>query len=70
LFSAYHFQQTAPLGVIGNQCWLPVVSLIIMPFCSVIGAGDAFSLEAPFVAVMGWGIDRMVDGATLVASGQ
>jgi len=26
-----------------------------------------FSLEAPFVAIMGWGIDRMVDAAELVA---
>src|SRR5690606_35449628 len=30
LFSAYHFQQTAPLGLIGNVIVLPVVSLLIM----------------------------------------
>lgn len=67
LFSAYHFQQTAPLGVIGNVLVLPVVSLIIMPFAVLSVLAMPFSLEAPFVAVMGWGIDRMVDGATLVA---
>lgn len=67
LFSAYHFQQTAPLGVIGNVLVLPVVSLVIMP-CAVMSVlAMPFSLETPFVLAMGWGIDRMVDGATLVA---
>ena len=67
LFSAYHFQQTAPLGVLGNVLVLPVVSLIIMPFAVLSVLAMPFGVEAPFVAVMGWGIDRMVDGAALVA---
>jgi competence protein ComEC len=67
LFSAYHFQQTAPLGVLGNVLVLPVVSLIIMPFAVISVLAMPFGVEAPFLAVMGWGIDRMVDGAVLVA---
>jgi competence protein ComEC len=67
LFSAYHFQQTAPLGVIGNVLVLPVVSLIIMPFAVMSVLVMPLGIEAPFVAAMGWGIDRMVDGAALVA---
>ena len=67
LFSAYHFQQTAPLGVVGNVLVLPVVSLIIMPFAVLSVLTMPFGVEAPFVTVMGWGIDRMVDGAVLVA---
>lgn len=67
LFSAYHFQQTAPLGVLGNVLVLPVVSLVIMPFAVVSVLAMPFGIEAPFVAVMGWGIDRMVDGAEMVA---
>ncbi|MGV8830902.1 MAG: ComEC/Rec2 family competence protein [Devosia sp.] len=67
LFSAYHFQQTAPLGVIGNVLVLPVVSLVIMPFGVLSVLAMPLGIEAPFFAVMGWGIDRMVDGATLVA---
>lgn len=67
LFSAYHFQQTAPLGVLGNVLVLPVVSLVIMPFAVLSVLAMPFGIEAPFVAAMGWGIDRMVDGATLVA---
>jgi competence protein ComEC len=67
LFSAYHFQQTAPLGVVGNMLVLPVVSLIIMPFALLSVLAMPFGLESGFLAVMGWGIDRMVDGAALVA---
>ena len=67
LFSAYHFQQTAPLGVVGNVLVLPVVSLVIMPFALLSVLAMPFSLEAPFVAITGWGIDRMVDAAELVA---
>jgi competence protein ComEC len=67
LFSAYHFQQTAPLGVIGNVLVLPVVSLLIMPFGLLAVVLMPLGVEAPFVAVMGWGIERMVDGASLVA---
>ncbi|KRA48827.1 ComEC/Rec2 family competence protein [Devosia sp. Root635] len=67
LFSAYHFQQTAPLGVLGNVLVLPVVSLVIMPFAVLSVLAMPFGVEAPFVMAMGWGIDRMVDGAALVA---
>lgn len=67
LFSAYHFQQTAPLGVLGNVLVLPVVSLIIMPFAVLSVVAMPLGMEAPFVMAMGWGIDRMVDGAVLVA---
>ncbi len=67
LFSAYHFQQTAPLGVIGNVLVLPVVSLVIMPFAVLSVLAMPFGIEAPFVTIMGWGIDRMVDGGAVVA---
>ena len=67
LFSAYHFQQTAPLGVISNVLVLPVVGLIIMPFAVLSVLAMPLGIEAPFLLMMGWGIDRMVDVATLVA---
>jgi competence protein ComEC len=67
LFSAYHFQQTAPLGVLGNVLVLPVVSIIIMPFAVLSVLAMPFGAEAPLVSIMGWGVDRMVDGAALVA---
>ena len=67
LFSAYHFQQTAPLGVLGNVLVLPVVSIIIMPFAVLSVLAMPLGVEAPFVSIMGWGVDRMMDGAMLVA---
>lgn len=67
LFSAYHFQQTAPLGVLGNVLALPFVSLVIMPFGVLSVLGMPFGLDVPFIHIMGWGIDRMVDVAELVA---
>jgi competence protein ComEC len=67
LFSAYHFQQTAPLGVVGNVLVLPVVSIIIMPFAVLSVLTMPLGAEALFLSIMGWGIDRMVDGAALVA---
>lgn len=67
LFSAYHFQQTAPLGVVSNVLVLPLVGLIIMPFAVLSVLAMPMGIEPVFLIVMGWGIDRMVDVATLVA---
>jgi competence protein ComEC len=68
LFSAYHFQQTAPLGVVSNVLVLPIVSFIIMPTAIAAVIAMPFGVEQPFLLAMGWGIDRMVDVATLVAT--
>ncbi|MDB5588541.1 MAG: hypothetical protein JWP26_3511 [Devosia sp.] len=68
LFSAYHFQQTAPLGVLSNVLVLPVVSFIIMPTAIASVLAMPFGVEQPFLIAMGWGIERMVDVATLVAN--
>ncbi|WP_210283027.1 ComEC/Rec2 family competence protein [Devosia subaequoris] len=68
LFSAYHFQQTAPLGVIGNVLALPFVSLIIMPFGVLSVLAMPLGIDGLCLAIMGWGIDRMVDVAELVAA--
>jgi competence protein ComEC len=68
LFSAYHFQQTAPLGVLSNVLVLPLVSFIIMPTAIAAVLAMPFGVEAPFLLAMGWGIDRMMDVATAVAN--
>lgn len=67
LFSAYHFQQTAPLGVIGNLLALPFVTFVIMPGALIGVLAMPLGIDAPFFLFMGWGIDRMVDVAGLVA---
>jgi len=66
LFSAYHFQQTAPLSVLANVMVLPVLSFVIMPFGALSVLAMLFNMEAPFLLVTGWGIERMVDTAVLV----
>lgn len=68
LFSAYHFQQTAPLGVVSNILVLPIVSFIIMPTAIASVLAMPFGVEQPFLLAMGWGIERMMDVATLVAA--
>lgn len=66
LFSAYHFQQTAPLGVLGNLLALPFVSLIML-FGALAVLAMPFGLDGPLLRLMGWNIDRLVDVAELVA---
>ncbi|MGV3650757.1 MAG: ComEC/Rec2 family competence protein [Devosia sp.] len=66
LFSAYHFQQTAPLGVIGNLMMLPVLTFVIMPFGVLSVLAMPLGLDPFLLPIMGWGIDRMLDIATLV----
>jgi len=67
LFSVYHFQQTSPLGVLGNLFTLPLVGFVMMPFAVLATLAMPFGWEAPFLAVMGWSIDRMLELGGLVA---
>jgi competence protein ComEC len=68
LFSIYHFQQTSPLGVVGNLGTLPLVGFIMMPAAALAMIAMPFGLERPFLLAMGWSVDRMLDMAAVVAS--
>jgi len=67
LFSAYHFQQTSPLGVVGNLISLPLVSFVMMPAALLAVLAMPFGFESTFLRVMGWSIDRMIDVATITS---
>ena len=67
LFSIYHFQQTSPLGIVGNLLALPLVGFVMMPAAMLAVLAMPFGFERPFLWAMGWSIDRMLDVATLVA---
>ncbi|HZY67930.1 MAG TPA: ComEC/Rec2 family competence protein, partial [Devosia sp.] len=67
LFSVYHFQQTSPLGVLGNLLSMPLVGFITMPAALLAVLAMPLGWEAPFLAAMGWSVDRMLDMARLVA---
>jgi competence protein ComEC len=63
LFSIYHFQQTAPLGIVGNLVALPLVGFVMMPSAMLAALAMPFGFEAPFLSAMGWSVDRMLDFA-------
>lgn len=67
LFSVYHFQQTSPLGLIGNLAVLPLVSFVMMPAAAAAILLMPFGGEGPFLLAMGWSIDRMLDLGTIVS---
>lgn len=66
LFSVYHFQQTSPLGILGNLISLPLVAFVMMPSAVLAMLAMPFGLEAPFLISMGWSVDRMLGLAGLV----
>lgn len=68
LFSVYHFQQTSPLGVLGNLLSLPLVGFVMMPSAVIATLLMPFGLEAPFLVLMGWSIDWMLALGQVVAS--
>jgi len=67
LFSVYHFQQTSPLGVVGNLATLPLVGFVMMPAAAIAVLLMPLGLEAAPLRAMGWSIDRMLDMAHIVA---
>jgi competence protein ComEC len=67
-FSVYHFQQTSPLGVLGNLASLPLVGFVMMPAAVLAAIAMPFGIEGPFLGALGWSIDRMLDVAALVSS--
>ena len=68
LFSVYHFQQTSPLGVLGNLLSLPLVGFVMMPAALVATLLMPLGLESLPLIVLGWSIDRMLDLAAITAS--
>jgi competence protein ComEC len=66
LFSVYHFQQTSPLGLLGNLAVLPLVSFVMMPSAACAVLLMPFGLEGPFLLAMGWSVDRMLDLGALI----
>lgn len=66
VFSAYHFQQTAPFGVVGNLMITPIVSLVMMPSALLGTLLIPIGLDALPYAVLGWSIEAMLWCAVFV----
>ncbi len=59
LFTAWHFQQVSPLGLVANLAAMPVVSVAVMPMAVLALALMPFGLDAAPLFVMGQGIAAM-----------
>ncbi|WP_210278206.1 ComEC/Rec2 family competence protein [Phyllobacterium myrsinacearum] len=68
IFAAYHFNNTAPLGLIGNAFALPVVSVLVMPFAVLALLLMPFDLDFLPFAIMQRGIELVVFIASHVAA--
>ncbi len=67
LFAAYHFQQIAPLGALGNMVAIPLVAFIVLPAALIAVLLMPLGIEPVFLQVMGWGIEQIVAVAAFVA---
>jgi len=68
LFAAYYFQQTAPLGVLGNIVAIPIVAFIVLPSALISVLLMPFGFEGMFLGVMGWGIEQIIALAAVVSA--
>ncbi|GIL00729.1 MAG: competence protein [Alphaproteobacteria bacterium] len=60
LFAAWHFHRVAPLGLAANALAMPIVSLVVMPTALVSTLAMPYGLERLPLALLGWGIERMM----------
>ncbi len=67
-FAAFHFNRIAVYGVVANMLAMPVISFVIMPMAGLTLVLLPLGLEAPALAIMGWGIDVMLAIAHETAS--
>ncbi|WP_273792933.1 ComEC/Rec2 family competence protein [Brucella anthropi] len=56
IFAAYHFNNTAPFGLVGNILAEPVIALLIMPFAVFSLVLMPLQLDWVPLQFMGWGI--------------
>lgn len=59
LFTAWHFQQVSPLGLVANLAAMPFVSAIVMPMAVLACLLMPFGLDGPALSLMGFGISAM-----------
>lgn len=68
IYSAYHFNNTAPFGLLGNVLSMPVISLIIMPFAVLSLLLMPLQLDWLPLQIMGFGVWALRQIADIVAS--
>ena len=66
-FAAFHFNRTAPWGLVSNLAALPVMGGWIAPWAGIAALLAPFGLEAPALRAMGLGIELVLGIAHWVA---
>ncbi|MEM7745090.1 MAG: ComEC/Rec2 family competence protein [Pseudomonadota bacterium] len=66
--SAFHFNRTAPYGLLANLLAVPVMGLWIAPWACIAAVLAPFGLAGPALTAMGWGIDHVLVVAHWVAA--
>ncbi len=67
-FAAYHFNNTAPFGLVGNVLAEPVIAILVMPFAVFSLVLMPVQLDWVPLQVMGWGIWAVRNIAAFVAT--
>ncbi|MCD1632156.1 ComEC/Rec2 family competence protein [Martelella mediterranea] len=65
-FAIHHFSRIAGYGLLGNLLAMPVVTFVVMPAGLLSLIAMPLNLHAPFLIVMGWGLDWVMQAATWV----
>lgn len=68
IFAAYHFNNTAPLGLVGNILAEPAIALLVMPFAVFGLVLMPLQLDWVPLQIMGWGIFAVRHIAAFVAA--
>ncbi|MFD1197086.1 ComEC/Rec2 family competence protein [Brucella gallinifaecis] len=68
IFAAYHFNNTAPFGLVGNILALPVISILVMPFAVLSLLLMPLNLDWLPLQIMGLGVFLVRQIASFVAS--
>ena len=68
IFAAYHFNNTAPFGLVGNVLAEPVIAILVMPFAVFSLVLMPVQLDWVPLQVMGWGIWAVRNIAAFVAT--
>ncbi len=67
IFALWHFQRLAPFAPLGNLLAAPVIAFVVMPAAVLSLLLMPLGLDAPFLHLMGYGIDAMLGVARFVA---
>ncbi|WP_425404828.1 ComEC/Rec2 family competence protein [Hwanghaeella sp.] len=67
-FVWHHFGRVATLGALSNLVAVPLMAFLIMPMALIGVIAMPFGLEGPFLAIMGWGIERVLWIAKTIAA--